>query len=356
MIRKLILAVAAAALPFVALELGLRGQRAWKSFRQELAFRDLGSGEAPGPDTKSKLWQLLRSSEHPELHYELRPNLDTRFLKRRVTTDTLGFRITGTAAPRGASEGCTILGLGDSVMFGWGVADQETYLSRLLVEVGRRHSEIGWRVVNTAVPGYNLAIEIATLEVKGLREQPDLVILGWTGNDLDLPNFMRPVRSALSLDESFFRKWLELRLRGSRRALYDAPTIRTLRALERPEVRAYLEALPPEKRHLVGREAFERSMTALADASTALGFEVLVLSARGRLPKALRRRARALGFDLLEIRETRLDERGGPSELVISRRDPHPSAFAHELISEALAAHVESTLDRLGCSGVAGPS
>jgi hypothetical protein len=47
----------------------------------------------------------------------------------RLTTDGRGFRRTGSGSD--AAEAVRLVGLGDSNMFGWGVADDETYLARL---------------------------------------------------------------------------------------------------------------------------------------------------------------------------------------------------------------------------------
>ncbi|MBF0446326.1 MAG: hypothetical protein HQL68_12130 [Magnetococcales bacterium] len=67
--------------------------------------------------------------------------------------------------------------LGDSVGFGWGVDDQQTYGARLetiLPEV---------EVINLAVSGYGTDQELLRLKSEGINFQPDLVILHVVDND-----------------------------------------------------------------------------------------------------------------------------------------------------------------------------
>jgi hypothetical protein len=77
-----------------------------------------------------------------------------------------------------------ILVLGDSVTFGHGSIYEHTYPYLLEQRLKTWHPEIDWQVWNAAVPGYNTSQELAQLLEIGERFRPDLVIVGFFGNDL----------------------------------------------------------------------------------------------------------------------------------------------------------------------------
>jgi hypothetical protein len=76
-----------------------------------------------------------------------------------------------------------ILVLGDSVTFGWGVSQGETFSDRmehLLNELpGDR-----WQVINSGVNGYNTEQESTYLRIEGMRYSPDFVVLVYVSNDM----------------------------------------------------------------------------------------------------------------------------------------------------------------------------
>jgi hypothetical protein len=76
--------------------------------------------------------------------------------------------------------------LGDSVVKGFGVPDHERTYSSVL-EARLRASGIRCEVMNFAVEGYNTQQEVETLEDRGLRYAPDLVILAYVLNDRSWP-------------------------------------------------------------------------------------------------------------------------------------------------------------------------
>lgn len=76
-----------------------------------------------------------------------------------------------------------IAAVGDSVTFGWAVADDETYpaqISRLLDQAGVPHE-----IVNFGIPGYNAANELALYEQLVRPHEPDIVVICVTPNDLE---------------------------------------------------------------------------------------------------------------------------------------------------------------------------
>lgn len=81
-----------------------------------------------------------------------------------------------------ADDVTRILFLGDSVVFGYGVAIKDVVTSRLEKLLGARGDKV--EVINTGVPSFNTEQEVAFLENEGIRYKPDFVILGFYWNDI----------------------------------------------------------------------------------------------------------------------------------------------------------------------------
>ena len=286
---------------------------------------------APAPDGEARLGNIIRPSRHRRIVYELLPNLDVTFVHAPLRTNADGFR--GPARPLAKPQGTVrIVGLGDSVMFGWGVAYEECYLARL--ESTLSTPSTPWEAINLAVPGYNTAMELATFEEKGLAYHPDLVILNFVGNDLGLPNFIVAQDDYLDLTRSFLWDFVSGRLRrqaGQRLAMTRRDQRRAAFAREPGRV-------PKRYRDMVGLPAFERSLERLAELSREHGFEVVVLAH----PEALgyvRRTTSRLGLPLVETADA-IDAAAavhGERALVVAEHDPHPSALGHAVIAQVLA-------------------
>jgi lysophospholipase L1-like esterase len=102
----------------------------------------------------------------------------------RVETNGLGYR--GPEASRRKPVGTfRILGLGDSVMWGVGVQEGDTYLRLLegLLNGSRSNESPRFEVINTASIGYSTHQELLTLQRDGVALCPDVVLLGFLRND-----------------------------------------------------------------------------------------------------------------------------------------------------------------------------
>jgi len=118
----------------------------------------------------------------PMLFYLLTPS--TRFtnvLGATFTTNDLGFR-TGSSGPK--REGVKrIVVIGDSWTFGQGVQYHETFTYRL--EQSLNQKGVRWQVYNVAIPGWNIANEVAALRTLFSRLRPDVVVFCPTSSDID---------------------------------------------------------------------------------------------------------------------------------------------------------------------------
>src|SRR6187549_158095 len=147
------------------LEGGARIAAVREERREGRLDRDLSSLKVPAPGSSVTLGQIIRRSDNPRIVYELRPRLDVVFQGARMTTSDAGFRGRDVAAPK-SPDAYRMIGIGDSYMFGQGVADEETYLARLPGLIN--NSRPGERVetVNLAVPGFNTAMEVELLRAR----------------------------------------------------------------------------------------------------------------------------------------------------------------------------------------------
>jgi lysophospholipase L1-like esterase len=81
-----------------------------------------------------------------------------------------------------------IIGLGDSVTYGAGVRLEDTYLKQLERMLNGRSSGKQYQILNMGVPAYNTYQELIFLKEVGLAYYPDMVVVGFTVNDVDLLN------------------------------------------------------------------------------------------------------------------------------------------------------------------------
>jgi lysophospholipase L1-like esterase len=78
-----------------------------------------------------------------------------------------------------------ILGLGDSFTAGWGAGFEETYLRRAEVALnGREGEHPRIEIVKAGINGYFPETQRLLLENYGLRYRPDLVVVGFSPNDV----------------------------------------------------------------------------------------------------------------------------------------------------------------------------
>lgn len=137
-------------------------------------------------------WELMavrrivyQPVDNEALNYILKPDRQYEFEYIRVAINSQGLRDDPVSLekPRGAYR---ILGLGDSVTFGWQVGQEETYLGQLESMLNASDPTRRYEVINAGMPGYNLGNELAYFKEYGVRYQPDLVIVGFCAlNDAD---------------------------------------------------------------------------------------------------------------------------------------------------------------------------
>jgi lysophospholipase L1-like esterase len=271
--------------------------------------------------TQGRFMGLIRPSPSKERVYELKPGRRWFSEDAPVRTNSRGFR--GPELPETKPAGTIrIVGLGDSVMFGWGVSEDETYLCRLQNLLAAVAAGDRVEVLNLAVPGYNSSQEAAVLRDVALPLSPDLLLVGYVLNDAE------PV---LFRDEA-----AENPLVASSRLLQLA---RDLARDRLPGANVARDAMAAAVRD-IGRRAKERGIPAI--------FFIYPNRVRGENPEAPRRIAEESGFlcvDLYAAFEAYYRRTGRAfDDVALSRTDAHPNPEGHRLMAEALLDPVRAAL------------
>ena len=104
------------------------------------------------------LGDIIQPSAHEGVIYELKPHVQGNFMGQPLVINSRGMR---DYEYRLRKEPGTfrIIGLGDSSLFGWGVALEDSTLKVLERSLNEPSSAHRFEVMNFAVPGYNTAME-----------------------------------------------------------------------------------------------------------------------------------------------------------------------------------------------------
>jgi len=347
-VGSLLLAAASTLFALVALEASFRALALLEGRRSFEAALTRSARLAPG--ASANLGDLIRPSLDPDIVYELAPDLHVSFLGAPLSTSHAGFRDRdySTEKPAGTFR---VLGVGDSIMFGWGVGDGEDYLSLVEAQLAARHVGGPVEILNTAVPGYNSVMEVATLRGKGIAYAPDLVIVGLCGNDASLPYFLQAPPEVLAFDRSFLADFVRNRFAAGSEDDETAFLVnRPVKAGWRHTRDEDAARVPALYAHMVGLPAFRNAMQELKRLSEAHGFGVLLLYYPGA-PREMREIISDVGLPSLStapaVRRFSTAHGGGEAALALlhhNARDPHPSQAGHRLIADALLEYLGGVL------------
>lgn len=146
------------------------------------------------------------------LPYRLRPGYRGMHIGRPVTIDAQGERaVRPRVAPPGGAPRETVLLVGDSIVFGHGLADADTLASQLTAALARRG--LTWEVRNIGVPGYTSWNEYAAVRAFFARSTASFVVVVYVPNDATFDNDhlrLREGRYGVRADGLFHRatNWL----------------------------------------------------------------------------------------------------------------------------------------------------
>lgn len=336
-LRRLGLALFALAAVFAVLELAVRliaGERLEGAAHQGEAGR---AWAAAG---------MLLPVEDGDLRYVGRPGARLRYGDVLYRHNRLGLRGPEPASPK-PSALLRILVLGDSVAYGWGVAEEETF-ARILERRLRERLDRPVEVVVGALPGYNTRDQAALLERLAPRLEPDVVLVAAFANDID--------RFGLHVDADGFLFADPLPVPGRMRAiLWRSRLYRWISSRWLGHLRRSGAWVPGEGKN---REATARALSAIVRTAKRSGALTLAAwcpllepgTADGRLDADARPdgawaewfadRCAALGVPFLDLFPAVEGRYAAEVWVDPLGRDHHPSALAHRLFAERLLSFV----------------
>ncbi len=274
---------------------------------------------------------LLRLSDNKKIVYELKPNAEgvSKFVS--VKTNEEGFR--DESYPIEKAEGVyRIAILGDSITFGIGVGQEETFSERLEESLHSLCDRKNVEVINFGVPAYNTSQELEVLKTKVLKYKPDFVILAYYNNDIFPPvDISRDLEFSM---KGFFYKHSHLfrliyeRIRQSRRKVSYTQELATNYS-DNSELWKERKKEFHEFRKISDEKNFKilfmliPSMTDFGDGYPFRGIDNRVLNET--------RRNEFLILNLLPFFKGQ-----DPSKLWILKTDKHPNSEGHQIIADAI--------------------
>jgi len=229
--------------------------------------------------------------------------------------------------------------IGDSIAMGTGVLYEETYAARLETELAARFPDRTIEVLDIGLAGLNAPWIVERFEQKGLRYAPDLVIYGYTLNDIEGKKYRRSAdvgfTGPLASWQSPVYVWRYLKPRlNSLRELLGSPRGSYSFELDENYFRnaeAWQDVLEAFER-LAGL-ARQRGICAVMLVHTKL-YSLGWLHPFRRHYELVAQAARERGFHV--IQSWPYFEGRSSAELRLNAIDSHPNAEGHALLFEAL--------------------
>ncbi len=272
----------------------------------------------------------------------------------RVEVNALGLR--GPELPPRRPEGDPgrerrVLALGDSLIYGQGVADRDTlpaWLERALSEADPDRGP--WRVVNAGHRAYDTRQELALLEELGPEIAPDVVVVFWYWNDVserDIPSTCARLEESgpvafdtgAAMEGWTKTRWHLRQLVRKSALLMTLHDVRQARITAEPVGEGFLDAAMRRLagylarfKELAARDGFELVFCLIPDANVLAGPHPSADVAAAAAAEA--RAAELPVLDLLPSLEPLHEETG---ELPVIRYDGHYDAEANRRMANAVA-------------------
>jgi hypothetical protein len=271
----------------------------------------------------SRYARLLKvDSPNPLVGHHHKPNGEASLMGVPVRINSDGFR--DDEYPVARSPKRRVMFLGDSLTLGWGVAKEDTFEHVLERSFSRREPT---EVINLGIGNFNTTQEVNLFFEKGLKYQPDQVVLFYFINDAE-PTPRKARFSVLSNFRIVTFYWSRIKALRSRFA-------------DTPGFKEFYSALYSE-----GADGWEKSKSAfleLRDSSMREGFDlkVVILPELHQLDPYAFSEEHGLIVDFLESNgiET-LDLTDSfrtvedPTSLWVALDDAHPNGRAHGMIAK----------------------
>jgi len=356
LLPRLMTSLAALAVSVLALEIGVRFINAF-----DQNYLDALDDHRPADPEHLTLVDIIRVNPDDLIVYDLRPGVRGRFQGQDLSINSLGFRDKERAQTKPPNT-FRIIGLGDSHMFGWGVAQDQTFVAVLERRLGERRPSSGVEVWDTAVPGYNTVQEVEAFARHIDEWMPDLVIINYVDNDMDLPNFLAERPNLWTFRRSFLKELIDRR-RSASRGEPRAP-IRLFGALPDETGRFVFQPrqVPERYRPLAGWDRMVAAFDRLAALCKERGIRPVLLfntddytnRLEGRTPdirpgpaRELAAHCAAEGYLVVDAQDRITDylraHHLDTTAVWLSPSDTHTNALRHRLVAEELLQTLEES-------------
>jgi lysophospholipase L1-like esterase len=278
-----------------------------------------------------EMWKYARDVKQvaadPLIGHEHAPNRQAHLMGVDFRTNSHGLRDHEFSLERAPGK-LRVAMLGDSLTVGWGVSVEATFAKR----IERMYAAAGTdaEVINFGVGNYNTVQEVQAFLADGRRYQPDVIVLNYFVNDAEL---LEPARSPSRLMRDCYA-CVFLAGRG------DAVVRQFLGGKDWAQYYLSLYGNGTNPGWLEAKAAIGR----LAGAAKASGATLLIANLPelhdvkdyrfGRITDLVRQAAEENGAAFVDVLPAMADQPS--SKLWVTPPDPHPNAYANELIAKAL--------------------
>jgi lysophospholipase L1-like esterase len=280
-----------------------------------------------------EMWKYARGVKQvaadPLIGHEHAPNRQVYLMGVDFRTNSQGLRDREFSFER-APGTLRIAMLGDSLTVGWGVPVDDTFAKR--IERMYAAAGVNAEVINFGVGNYNTVQEVQAFLAHGHRYRPDVVVLNYFVNDAELPT---PVSAPSRLMRACYACVF---LAGRS----DALVRQFLGGMDWAQYYLSLYGDGTSPGWLEAKAAIGR----LAQATRADGSKLVIVNLPelhdvknyrfGRITDLVRQAAEENGATFVDVLPAMADTPS--SKLWVTPPDPHPNAYANELIAKAVFA------------------
>ncbi len=285
-------------------------------------------------------------------YWRYRPGFEGRVHgPTEVRIGALGNRAHGSSEDEGSSS-ITVAVVGDSVTFGQGVGEDETFAA--VTERALRERGLPVRVLNFGVQGHTVEMEIAHLSDRLTAVDPEVVVLAFITDDLNPRRGQSHVDRYGYLTKEVFgpRSWwgdtLRAGLRRSHLALLTKSALLNLRTAGEAPAAGASPANRPAAVGEANREKllnrFRASMHRFVELTDGVGRIVICLDTRET--ELSRRLRQTMEDEFPEVVYLDAPPRfaGYTRDQIQVPKDGHPNAVAHEVYAEFLVPSLTGVL------------
>jgi len=191
---------------------------------------------------------IYQTSANRILRYELKPNTNTKFEGFDVAINSDGFRGREYSLQKEENTYRIVL-LGDSVAFGRLMPFEHGLSNRLEIALKNLCPQKNFEVLNMGVEGYNSIQELEMLKTRGLKYNPDLVIVYYSFNDPDYPEYY--FKKNFLNRHSVFSRYIQYKIKKY--------------MIKRDRIRKNIKSIPENFRYLYSTECWQFAKDAVLE-------------------------------------------------------------------------------------------